>query len=170
MTMTIMNPAGAQLPSTPELPSGWPVGSYETYAKAQEAVEYLREHDFAIEHLTILGSDLKLVERVTGPLSRGRSVRTAAMVGLYWGVFVGLLLMLVSPDGAGLALVATSVALGAGFGAGFGLIGYRVLSKRRGYGSQTQYVATHYELLCTPSHADQARDLLARLALRGGEL
>ena len=56
-----------------ELPDGVPIGSYPTYAKAQEAVDYLSDNQFPVENVTIIGTDLRLVEQVTGRLTRGRA-------------------------------------------------------------------------------------------------
>lgn len=42
------------------------VASYDDYAAAQAAVDRLSDEGFPVEHLDIIGSDLRLVERVTG--------------------------------------------------------------------------------------------------------
>jgi len=54
------------LPNTPTPPTGWPVGSYATYAEAQRAVDYLADRDFPVADVTLVGVDLMLVERVIG--------------------------------------------------------------------------------------------------------
>ena len=56
----------------PEQPTGLPIGTYPTYAKAQEAVDYLSDNQFPVENVTIVGTDLRLVERVTGRLTAVR--------------------------------------------------------------------------------------------------
>ena len=60
------------LPNLPTPPTGWPVGSYATYAEAQRAVDYLADRDFPVGDVTIVGVDLMLVERVIGRLTWGR--------------------------------------------------------------------------------------------------
>ena len=45
------------------------VASFGTYEEAQEAVDRLSDDGFAVESLDIVGSDLRLVERVTGRLT-----------------------------------------------------------------------------------------------------
>jgi hypothetical protein len=69
----------AQLPLPAELPTtaATSVGDYPTYAAAQQAVDYLSDHGFPIQHTTIVGSDLRLVETVTGRLT----VAGAALAG-----------------------------------------------------------------------------------------
>ena len=74
-------------------PAGLPIGTYPTYAKAQEAVDYLSDNEFPVENVTIVGTDLRLVERVTGRLTRGRVVRAGAHDGAIWGLFMGALLV-----------------------------------------------------------------------------
>ena len=59
-------PRLAHAAGDPEIPRGIPIGTYPTYLKAQEAVDYLSDHEFPVENVTIVGTDLRLVERVTG--------------------------------------------------------------------------------------------------------
>ncbi|MET0978754.1 MAG: general stress protein, partial [Paeniglutamicibacter terrestris] len=47
------------------LPRGELLGRYSTYLDAQKVVDYLADNDFPVSHLTIVGNDLKSVERVT---------------------------------------------------------------------------------------------------------
>ena len=49
------------------------VASYDDYADAQRAVDRLSDDGFPVEQLDIVGSDLRLVERVTGRLTKGRA-------------------------------------------------------------------------------------------------
>ena len=53
---------------------GVQVGSYDSYEQAQAAVDYLADEKFAVENVTIIGTDLRMVEKVTGRLSRGRAI------------------------------------------------------------------------------------------------
>lgn len=155
-------------PALPEPPSGLPVGSYPTYAEAQQAVDHLSDQKFPVEHVTIVGTDLKLVERVTGRMTTGRATGTGATAGAYWGVFVGLLMMLFGPNP--LLVLLISVVIGALFGALFGYVSYRATGGHRDFTSSTQVVAGTYELLCQPRYAEDARAQLAHLSLRTGNL
>ena len=49
----------------PGLPTGLSVGTYDTYADAQRAVDHLADEKFPVENLAIVGTDLRQVERVT---------------------------------------------------------------------------------------------------------
>src|SRR3954462_8613370 len=80
---------------------GVQVGSYDSYERAQAAVDFLSDQKFPVENVTIIGSDLRQVEQVTGRLTMGRAVAAGAAGGAWWGLFVGLLLGLFSTGGAG---------------------------------------------------------------------
>jgi hypothetical protein len=46
MTNVLRQPRRSATRQLPTPPSGWPIGSYPTYAKAQRAVEYLSAAQF----------------------------------------------------------------------------------------------------------------------------
>jgi hypothetical protein len=160
--------AGPGLPDLPSPPSGWPVGSYATYEEAQRAVDYLADHDFPVEDVTIVGVDLMLVERVLQRLTWGRVLGSGAASGGWFGLFVGLLLAVFAVAGGSvLAPVFTGVVSGVVFGAVFAAIGYGATRGRRDFASASQLVANRYDVLCQPRHAEKARDMLAALAMSG---
>ena len=164
------NPFGGQarpapgLPQLPTPPTGWPVGSYATYEEAQRAVDHLADSDFPVRDVTIVGVDLMLVERVIGRLTWGRVLASGAASGAWLGLFVGLLLSLFSPDGSFLPIL---VGLGSGavFGMVFAAVGYGASRGRRDFQSASQMVAGRYDVLCEPRNAEQAREMLAKLAM-----
>jgi uncharacterized membrane protein len=151
----------------PELPRGLPIGTYPTYERAQEAVDYLSDNEFPVENVTIVGSDLRLVERVTGRLTRGRVMSAGAGSGALWGLFIGVFVMLFGARVSVLVPIIAAV-IGAVVGALSGLLAYAATGGKRDFTSSTGVVATSYELVCTPSAAEDARNLLGRLALRDG--
>ena len=151
----------------PEIPRGIPIGTYPTYLKAQEAVDYLSDHEFPVEHVSIVGSDLRLVENVTGRLTRSKVVSATAATGAMWGLFMGGLILLFGTDVSILVLLFAGL-LGAGFGAGSGWMAYAATGGKRDFTSNTGVVATSYEVVCEPKVAEDAANLLGRLALRNG--
>ena len=155
--------AGA--PALPTPPTGFAVAAYPTYAQAQGAIEHLAKNDFAIEDVTIVGSDLQMVERVTGRLTAGKLAGAGAASGAWFGLFVGLLMSIYGGSTAGLVLVLVAVAIGAVFGAVMGYLGYSVAKGKRDFTSASQVVARRYDVLCQPRTAEQARNLLARMEL-----
>lgn len=158
------------LPGTPEPPPGVQVGTYTTYSAAQQAVDYLSDNEFPVQHVAIVGTDLKLVERVTGRLTQGKALSAGAAAGAWWGLFIGILFGLFGPSGTLVVAVISSVVVGLVFGTVFGWISYRVTGGRRDFTSRTQVVAGQYDVLCDVSESDRARELLAQLALRTGDL
>src|SRR4051812_50213042 len=104
---------------------GVQVGSYDGYEQAQAAVDYLSDEKFAVENVTIIGSDLKQIEKVTGRLTTGRAIAAGAAGGAWWGLFVGLLLGIFSTNGANwIGSVLAGLLIGLGFGALLGGTGY----------------------------------------------
>jgi hypothetical protein len=147
---------------------GVQVGSYESYQQAQRAVDFLSDQKFPVENVTIVGSDLRMVERVTGRLSWGRAIGAGAASGAWFGLFVGLLLGIFATDGGDwVASVLTGLLIGLVFGAVFGAVGYAATRGQRDFTSTSQVVASRYDLLCNPQVAEQARAELAKLSLRG---
>ena len=91
----------------PTLPKGDVLGTYETYLEAQQTVDRLSKADLDVKQLTIVGNDLKTVEHVTGKLSYGRAALGGAASGAWFGLFIGLVLFIFSPD-PNLGLVAAA--------------------------------------------------------------
>lgn len=160
---THIAPAG--LASLPTPPTGWPIGSYATYAEAQRAVDHLADNDFAVQDVTIVGVDPMVVERVTGRLTWGRVLAGGAASGAWFGLFVGLLLGLFNPTGPLLAPVLIGLITGVGFAMAFAAAGYASLKGQRDFISNTQIVAGRYDVLCEPRNAEKGKEMLARLAL-----
>ena len=152
-------------PTMPTLPTGFAVAAYPTYAQAAAAVEYLGQHDFSLQDVTIVGSDLQLVERVTGKLTAGKLAAAGAASGAWMGLFFGLVMTLFSEAPSVLGVIIFTVAAGALFGAIMGLVGYRMTKGRRDFTSASQVVARRYDVLCEPRTAEQARAHLAQMQL-----
>jgi hypothetical protein len=144
----------------PTLPRGEAIATYETYVEAQQAVDVLAKADFPVNRLSIVGSDLKSVERVTGKLSWGRVAIAGAATGAWLGLFFGLLLIIFSPA-TSLAFIIAALLIGAGFGMLFGLVSYGINRRRRDYTSMTQVMATSYSVLVESDLVHRARNLLA---------
>ena len=139
---------------------GVQVGSYDGYEQAQAAVDYLSDEKFPVENVTIIGTDLRQIEKVTGRLTQGRAIAAGAAGGAWWGLFVGLLLGIFSTDGgAWIGSVLTGLLVGLVFGAAFGWMGYRATGGRRDFTSTSQIVAGRYDVMCNPAHAEEARAL-----------
>lgn len=139
------------------------LGVFDNYEAAQAAVDHLSDHEFAVEHCMIVGTDLKQVERVTGRLTTGRVALGGVLSGVWLGLFVGLVFALFAGSSDALMTVLWCVLFGAFFGLVWALIGYAMTRGRRDFTSVTQVVATRYEVLTEHKLAEQARDLLDSL-------
>jgi hypothetical protein len=140
------------------------VGSYERYAGAQRAVDHLSDNGFPVEHASIVGSDLRLVEDVTGRLTTGRALVAGALSGAWFGLLVGLIFSLFSDDaGDAFGLVVGAILLGAAFGAAFGAAAHLATGGRRDFASLQRLVATRYDVLVDEAHAERATELLRGL-------
>jgi hypothetical protein len=62
------------MPSMDPRPTGLTIGTYDTYREAQRAVDYLSDQKFPVEHTTIVGNNLRQVEKITGRLTWGSRV------------------------------------------------------------------------------------------------
>jgi hypothetical protein len=138
------------------------LATYDDYASAQRAVDYLSDHEFPVENCMIVGTDLKQLERITGRLTWGRVALAGIMSGLWFGLFIGIVLSLFSND-AWLGIVVSTMLFGAVFGLIWALVGFGATRGQRDFSSVTQVVATKYEVLVEHKVAAQAREMLAQL-------
>jgi hypothetical protein len=146
------------------LPQGDVIGSYTSYLDAQKAVDYLADQQFPVEVVAIVGNDLKLVERVTGRLSYPRVALNSALSGMWFGLFVGVLLSFFS-SGAGYFSIITSVLMGAAFFMLFGIVTYAMQRGKRDFTSTSQVVPTSYDVVVAFEAAAEARRLLHQLPM-----
>ncbi|WGT46575.1 hypothetical protein QH948_10515 [Tessaracoccus lacteus] len=136
------------------------VAEYPTYEEAQAAVDFLADQKFAIQNLMIVGSNLKMLERVTGRRTWGTVLAQGAVSGITSGLFVGLMLYLFMAN-AGLQIVWVGLAMGILFGVIASGLGYALSGGKRDFNSARQTVAATYEVLAEHKVAQEARDLLA---------
>jgi len=148
----------------PTLPRGEVLGTYETYPEAQRVVDRLSHAEFPVRSVSIVGNDLKTVERVTGRRTYGRAALGGAASGLWLGVFVGVALVLVAPDQVAVTSLAAAALIGAGFGMLYGVASSALTRRRRDFTSTHQVLASDYQVVVEPDLAARARDVLARSA------
>ena len=151
--------------ATPQITSavrdGQSVASYATYPEAQEAVDRLSDAEFPVDKVDIVGSDLRLVERVTGRLTTGRAAMYGAGAGAWWGLFFGLLVGLFTTGPEWLGLVLGGLLIGAIFGASLGFFAHWATQGQRDFSSTSGLVAGRYDLVVANENAERARQLLA---------
>ena len=141
------------------------VATFEDYESAQQAVDRLSDDGFPVEKIDIVGSGLRLVERVTGRLTRARAASAGALSGLWIGLLLGVLLGLFTTGHPFIAVAATGAALGAAWGAAFGFVAHAGTRGRRDFSSVRQLVATKYDVIAREGTVDRARSMLDNAGL-----
>jgi hypothetical protein len=139
------------------------IARYDHYADAQRAVDHLSDTGFPVEEVEIVGSDLHLVEHVTGRLTPSRATMAGAASGAWFGLFVGLLVGLFTTGPVWLGLVLGGAAIGAAWGALFGYFAHRATNGERDFDSARGLAAEHYDVTVPVADEQRARTLIAQL-------
>ena len=154
------------------MPQGEEVASFATYPEAQRAVDALSDQGFPVQHLAIIGTDLRQVERITGRMSWGRAAMSGAMNGLWIGMFFGIIMSVAGSSGPRLNFWAC-VLLGVLWGIVFQLFSYALTRGRRDFTSISQVVASRYSIIAAREIHEASRalaDVPGNLARGGGAL
>ncbi len=141
------------------------VARFDDYESAQRAVDRLSDDGFPVEKLDIVGSGLRLVERVTGRLTRPRAAGAGALSGVWAGLLFGILLGLFTSGNSFLAVALTGAALGALWGAVFGYVAHARTKGQRDFSSVRGLVAASYDLIAREGSVDRARFMLREAGL-----
>ncbi|WP_234416096.1 MULTISPECIES: general stress protein [unclassified Actinomyces] len=153
------------------IPRGDEVASFATYAEAQHAVDSLSDAGFPVQHLAIIGTDLRQVERITGRMSWGRALANGAMSGLWIGLFFAAMMLLLGPSEGTSTVLIAAIIMGVIWGMIFQVAAYAVTRGKRDFTSISQVVASRYSIIASELSAEAARalaDLPGNLA-RGGQ-
>lgn len=151
---------------TPQPPTRRAVTTVGRYEEAEHAVDYLSDHDFPVDHVSIVGTGLRYVEQVSGRLTTGRAAVLGtgygALLGVFWGVLFAALFT--TDDASFWGLLAFSIVVGAVFGALVGAISHATTDGRRDFASSAQTRADHYEVQVDDSYATEAQRLLSTMS------
>lgn len=139
------------------------LGVYDDYADAQKVVDFLSDHEFPVENVLIVGTDLKQVERVTGRLTWGRVLAAGAGSGAWLGLLIGLILSIFAKESNALAALFGGILFGVVFGLISAVLGYAATKGRRDFSSVQKVVATKYEVLVEHKHLADGQALLATM-------
>lgn len=139
------------------------LGVYDKYADAQRAVDYLADNSFPVQNIVICGTELKLLERVTGRRSWGQVIGRGVLNGVMTGLLLGFLFSLFTQPGMGWVVFAVAIGLGIFFSVVTQAIGYAMTGGRRDFNSITQTIPTKFEILCEHKVAMKAREMLAEM-------
>jgi hypothetical protein len=136
------------------------LGSYPTYAQAQSVIEALAGRQFEVETTEIIGTDLRMVEQVTGRLNWPRALVGGIASGAWFGLFVGLLVDILTTVSFGRAML-LGLTWGVIFGGVYAVVGYGMMAGRRDFTSRSAIVPSRFEVLVAAAHSDRAHALLA---------
>lgn len=130
------------------------------YAAAQELVDRLSDRGFPVEHTAIVGTDLRLVEDVTGRKRYGRAALEGASSGALVGLLIGLFLSIFTlweTVVSWVGVLATWTVLGAVVGAVLGIMTHALQRGRRDFSSDARMVPGRYDVVVAADHAAEAR-------------
>ena len=135
--------------------------SYERYEDAQSAVDTLSDNRFPVQHVAIVGVDLRLVETVLGRMSWGRAALGGMATFAWFGVLIGLFVSFFgSENSSALQLILLGLLFGAAFGIVFGMVSYAFTGGRRDFVSRQALKAMRYDVVCDGEVTAQARQIL----------
>lgn len=142
-----------------------PIGTYDAYAEAERAVDTLADNGFPVEKVTIIGHDMRMVEKVLGRMD----YKEATLRGMYGGAITGVLIgwifglfNWIDPIVAGLWLAFDGLIFGAIVGAAFGALSRWMQHGRRDFRSISVVAPTRYEVLVDSDAVDRAVQLLSQ--------
>ena len=138
------------------LPRGETLATFDAYVSAQKLINSLVSEGVPFRSLSIVGTDVNLVERVTGKIGYGRAALSSAMSGSWLGVLAGLIFVIVSPTDVITPIVAGGI-IGAGIGMVVGMVLFTLAgSNRRSYRSMQHIIAQSYRVVVEPEAHQQA--------------
>jgi hypothetical protein len=155
----------------PDEPARRVIATFDNYADAERAVDYLADQHFEVERVTVVGRDLELVEQVTGRMNYGWAALRGAAAGALTGALIGWIFGLFNwwyPVIAGLALACYGAIFGAVVGALAGLVMYAFQAGRRDFTAVRSLQPRHFDIVVDVDKADRAAQLLSGSANQRG--
>lgn len=147
------------------------IATFDNYADAERAVDYLADQQFEVQRVAIVGRDLELVEQVTGRMNYGWAALRGAAAGALTGALIGWIFGLFNwwyPLIAGLVLACYGAIFGAAVGALTGLVMYAFQAGRRGFTTMRSLQPRHFDVVADVDQADRAMQLLTGSANQRG--
>ena len=141
------------------------VSSATNYQDAERAVDWLSDHNFPVEHVSIVGTGLRYVEQVSGRMTTGKAALQGVGYGALMGLIFGLIfsLLFTTDDATVLGLVSFSIVFGILFGGLVGAISQYWTDGRRDFTSTSDTRADHYEVQVDDGYAGEAQRVLATM-------
>ncbi|MFT4186674.1 MAG: ECF transporter S component [Micrococcaceae bacterium] len=144
---------------TQGIPQGTVIARYQTYIEAQVAVDYLADRNFPVRLVSIVGTDLKQIEQVTGRLTLPRVTLSGAFSGVWFGLFIGVLMSFSSNAN----ILPAAIAIGAAMGILLSVATHAMNKGRRDFTSMSRVVASVYEVIVDDRVARDANKILHQM-------
>ena len=141
-----------------------PVATFAALGDVDDALSAATGEGFPIDRTTIVGTDLRFVEKVEGRLTIARAAGYGAVTGAWLGALIASFAAIFSAHtvGGGLSMLFGGIVLGTAFGAVFGAVAFRVAGPHDGITGNPTLVAARYELRTAAELAGELRGLLAK--------
>ncbi len=137
------------------------VGTYDSYADAQRAVDRLSDEGFPVDRVAIVGRGLRVEEQVLGRETVGSAALRGSGQGAVIGVLFGLFLWAISAnDVAAGWLILYGLVWGAVLGAILGAIYQAASGGQRDFRSASRMTADHYDVMVDEAVAAEATRIL----------
>jgi hypothetical protein len=147
----------------PNEPARQVIATFDTYADAERAVDYLSDQGFEVNRVAIVGRDLEYVEQVLGRLNYGGAALRGAGSGALVGALIGWIFGLfnwIDPVVSALVLAGYGLIFGAVVGALFGLLAHALQRGRRDFDSVSGLLPKYYDVVADVEVADRALQIL----------
>jgi hypothetical protein len=134
----------------PDAPPRRVIATFDDYADAERAVDYLADQQFRVNRLSIVGRDPKLVERVTGHINCGLAALRGATPGGLVGALISWIFSIfgwIQPMIAGLVLAFYGLIFGAVVGALIGILVSGMQRGRRDFATVTTLQPRHFDIV-----------------------
>ena len=148
----------------PNQPARQVVATFDNYADAERAVDYLSDEGFPVDRVAIVGRNLEYVEQVLGRLNYGGAAWRGAASGAPVGALIGWVFGMfswVDPLTTSLLLALYGAIFGAVVGALVGLLVHALQRGRRDFPAVSSLVPKSYDVVADVEVADQALRLLS---------
>lgn len=148
----------------PNEPARQVIATFDNYADAERAVDYLSDQRFEVNRVAIVGRELEYVEQILGRMNYGTAALRGAGSGALVGALIGWIFGLfnwIEPLTSALVLAGYGLVFGAIVGALFGLLVHALQRGQRDFHSVSGLRPKYYDVVADLEVADRALQLLA---------
>ena len=134
----------------PNEPARQVIATFDNYADAERAVDYLSDQRFEVNSVAIVGRELEFVEQILGRMNYGTAALRGAGSGALVGALIGWIFGLfnwIEPLISALVLAGYGLIFGAVVGALFGLLVHALQRGQRDFHSISGLRPKYYDVV-----------------------